>query len=79
MRGDIPVDSDVLLMTDFINLKIKPTQSFRSAYKSKMDVRVFIEVNTHTYISIYVCSVFLKKEWLFRWCLSQSIKSDYST
>jgi hypothetical protein len=64
IRGDILIDSDVLLMTDFVNLKIKPTQFFRGAYKSKMYVRVFIEVNTHTYISIYICSVFLKKEWL---------------
>jgi hypothetical protein len=77
MRGDVPVDSDVFLMIDFVNLKIKPTQSFRGAYKSKM--RVFIEVNTRTYMSIYICSVFLKNEWLFRWCLSQSIKSDYSS
>jgi hypothetical protein len=39
--GDVPVDSDVLLMTDFINLKIKLTQSFR-------DVHIFIHVSDHS-------------------------------
>jgi hypothetical protein len=61
VRDDVPVDSDVLLVTDFINLKIQPTQSFEGAYRGRMYVRVFIGVGTHTYMNIYVCTVFLKK------------------
>jgi hypothetical protein len=31
--GDVPVDSETLLVTDFVNLKIRLTQSFRGAHK----------------------------------------------
>jgi hypothetical protein len=61
VRGDVPVDSDVLLVTDFVNLKIKPTQSFRGAHRSRVCMRVFIGVSAHTYMSTCVCTVFLKK------------------
>jgi hypothetical protein len=61
-RCDNPVDSETLLVTDFVNLKIKPAQSFRSAYRGRVCVRVFIGVSTHTCISICICTVFLKKE-----------------
>jgi hypothetical protein len=78
VRGDVRVDSEtllitdfmnfkikpaqsLLLVTDFVNLKIKPTQSFKDAYIGMMYVRVFIEVNTHTYMNIYICIVFIKK------------------
>jgi hypothetical protein len=43
--GDVPIDSDMLLMTDFMNFKIKLAQSFRINHRSKMCVRVFIDVN----------------------------------
>jgi hypothetical protein len=59
--GDVPVDSDAFLVTDFVNLKIKPAQSFRCAYKSMVYVHMFIGMSAHTYMSIYVCTVFLKK------------------
>jgi hypothetical protein len=59
--SDVPVDSETPLMTDFVNLKIKPTQSFGGAHRSTMCVRVFIGVIAHTCMSIYVCAVFLKK------------------
>jgi hypothetical protein len=62
VRDDVLVDSDALLVTDFVNLKIKSTQSFRGAHKDRLCVRVFIRVSAHTYMSIYVCTVFLKKE-----------------
>jgi hypothetical protein len=58
--GDVPVDSDVLLVTDFMNLKIKLTQSFEYAHKSKMCSCVFIEVSAHTCMSICVY-IFIKK------------------
>jgi hypothetical protein len=59
--GDVPVDSETLLVTDFINLKIKPTQSFECAHRDKLCVRVFIGVGAHTYMNIYIYIVFLKK------------------
>jgi hypothetical protein len=48
-------------MTDFVNLKIKSAQYFRGAYRGRMCVRIFIEISDHTYMSIYVYIVFLKK------------------
>jgi hypothetical protein len=58
---DVPVDSETLLVTDFVNLKIKPTQSFRGAHTSRMCIHVFIEVSARTCMRICVCTVFLKK------------------
>jgi hypothetical protein len=57
---DVTVNSDVLLVTDFVNLKIKPAQSFRGAHRGRM-YGVFIDVSGYTCMSIYVCTVFLKK------------------
>jgi hypothetical protein len=59
--GNVPVDSDALLVTDFVNLKIKSAQSFGCALKGRMCVRVFIGVSDRTCMSICVCTVFLKK------------------
>jgi hypothetical protein len=42
MGGDLPIDSEALLMTDFMNLKIKPAQSFRDAHRGRMCVHMFI-------------------------------------
>jgi hypothetical protein len=39
-RGDVPVDSEVFLMTDFMNLKIKPVQSFECVHRSRVCVCV---------------------------------------
>jgi hypothetical protein len=61
VRGDVPVDSEVLLVIDFMNLKIKPTQSFRCAHRGRVCVRVFIGVSDRTCMNIRVCTVFLKK------------------
>jgi hypothetical protein len=47
-------------MTNFMNLKIKLTQSFESAHSDRVYMRVFIEINIHMYISIYIYTVFLK-------------------
>jgi hypothetical protein len=62
--GDVSVDSETLSVTDFVNLKIKPAQFFRCAHKGRVCVRVFIGVSAHTCMSIYVCKVFLKKNYL---------------
>jgi hypothetical protein len=52
--------SKTLLVTDFVNLKIKPAQSFRDAYKGRMCVRVFIGVSARRYMNIY--TMFLKRK-----------------
>jgi hypothetical protein len=59
--GDVPIDSELLLVTDFVNLKIKLAQSFRGAHRGMMCMCVFIGVSARTCMSIYICTVFLKK------------------
>jgi hypothetical protein len=59
--GDVPIDSEALLVTDFVNFKIKPTQSFEGAHRGRVCVRVFIGVSARTCMSICVCTVFVKK------------------
>jgi hypothetical protein len=58
---DVFVDSETLLVTNFVNLKIKSAQSFGCAHRDRVCVRVFIGVSAHTCISISVCTMFLKK------------------
>jgi hypothetical protein len=58
--GNVSVDSETLLVTDFVNLKIKPAQSSRVTYRGRMCVHVFIMVSAHMCISIYICTVFFK-------------------
>jgi hypothetical protein len=68
---DVSVDSETLLVTVFINLKIKPTQPFRVAHKSMVYMRVFIGVSAHMCMSIYVYTTFLKNHkinYSFRQC-----------
>jgi hypothetical protein len=67
--GDVPIDSETLLVTNFVNLMIKLAQSFRGAYRGKVCVRVFIGVSARTYMSIYVCTVFLQKQNTSRRCI----------
>jgi hypothetical protein len=57
--GDVSVDSETFLMTDFVNLKIKPTQSFGCAHKDRVCVYMFIEVSVYTCMKICVCTIFL--------------------
>jgi hypothetical protein len=64
--GDVPVDSKVLLVIDFVNFKIKSIQSFKDAYRDRMYVHIFIGVNAYTHISICISTMFLKKSRSFR-------------
>jgi hypothetical protein len=57
VRDDVPIDSKMFLMTDFVNLKIKPAQYFECAHRVMMCM--FIWVNAHTYINIYIYTVFI--------------------
>jgi hypothetical protein len=58
--GDASVDSETLLVTDFINLKIKSAHSFRCVHRGRVYVRVFIRMSAHTCIYIYIYTMFLK-------------------
>jgi hypothetical protein len=60
--GDVPVDYEALLVTDFVNLKIKSAQSFRGAHRGSVCVRVFIGVSARTCMSICIYTAFLKKK-----------------
>jgi hypothetical protein len=60
--GDVPIDSEALLVIDFVNLKIKLTQSFGGAHRGRVCVRVFIKMSAYTCMSICVCTVFLKNQ-----------------
>jgi hypothetical protein len=55
--SDVSVDSETLLVTDFINLKIKPTQSFENAHRDRVCAHVFIKMSIHMCMSIYVYTV----------------------
>jgi hypothetical protein len=63
--GDVPVDSETLLVTDFVNLKIKLAQYFRCTHRGGIYMHVFIGVNAHTCMSICVCIVFLKQSYRY--------------
>jgi hypothetical protein len=52
--GNVFVDSETLLMIDFVNLKIKPAQFFRGAHMGRVCVCMFIGVSTHIYIYEYL-------------------------
>jgi hypothetical protein len=41
------IDSEALLVTDFVNLKIKSAQFFGCAHRDRVCVRVFIGVSAH--------------------------------
>jgi hypothetical protein len=58
MKSDVFINSETFLVTDFMNLKIKPTQSFRYAHRDEKYVYVFIRMGAHTYINM----CFLKKK-----------------
>jgi hypothetical protein len=49
MVGDVPIDSETLLMTNFVNFKIKSTQSFECAHRDSVCVHVFIGEYIYVY------------------------------
>jgi hypothetical protein len=59
--GDVFVDSDTLVVTDFMNLKIKRAQSFRGGHKDKLRIHRGECSYIYSYMSICVSTVFLKK------------------
>jgi hypothetical protein len=65
--GDVPVDSEALLVTDFMNLKIKLAQSFGGAHRGRVCMRMFIGVSGCTCMSICICTMLLKKGFSCTW------------
>jgi hypothetical protein len=74
-EGDAPVDSETFLVIDFVNLKIKSTQSFGSVHRGRLCAHMLIGVSTYMCISIYVYTVFLKKEMDGRWIVTTCIEA----
>jgi hypothetical protein len=62
MGGDVFIDSEMFLITDFISLKIRPTQFFKGVPKDKIYIYIymFIKISSRTYINIYIITVFQK-------------------
>jgi hypothetical protein len=60
VRDNVFVDNETLLVTDFVKLKIKPTQCFRCIHRDKIYIHIFIGVSAYTYINIYVYIMFVK-------------------
>jgi hypothetical protein len=58
MGDDVLIDSETLFVINFVNLKIKPTQSFRGAHRDRVCARVFIKISIYMCISIYVYNMF---------------------
>jgi hypothetical protein len=62
--GDtVLIDNEMLLVTDFVNLKIKSSQSFRDDYRSIIYVCVYISECSYIYYPYLYC-VFLKRAML---------------
>jgi hypothetical protein len=55
--GDIPIDNEVLLMTDFMNLKIKSVQSFGCAHRSSLYVYIHMDECSYIYEYLRLCCV----------------------
>jgi hypothetical protein len=65
--GNVLIDSETLLVTDFVNLKIKSAQSFECAHRNRMCVHIFIGVSARTcieYLRLYRVS---KKQTHHEW------------
>jgi hypothetical protein len=62
VEGDISIDNDTLLVTDFMKLKIMSIQFFIGVHKDRVYIYVFIDVSAYTYMRIYVYIVFLTKK-----------------
>jgi hypothetical protein len=65
---DVTVDNDALLMTEFMNLKIKLAQSFKSAHRDMMYMYRFIEINAHIYKYLYLYYVSKKLHYGRTFC-----------
>jgi hypothetical protein len=56
---DVSVNSDVLLVIDFVNLKIKPTQSFGCAHRVRC---ACVHRNEYLYVYEYLYLYYISKK-----------------
>jgi hypothetical protein len=56
-----PINNESFLVTDFVNLKIKLTQSFKNIYRGKSYVYIFIGIGSHIYLNIYIYTILIKQ------------------
>jgi hypothetical protein len=45
VRDEVLIDNETLLMTDFMNLKIKSAQFFRVAHRDRVCINILVEMN----------------------------------
>jgi hypothetical protein len=76
--GDVSVNSETILVTDSVNLKIKPAQSFRGDHRDRVHMCVFIRVNARTRMNICIYTVFLKKDTCYIHQNSRNVSSIHS-
>jgi hypothetical protein len=60
-EDDISINSETLLMTDFVNLKIKSTQSFKNAHKGRVYVCVYRDECSYLYEYLHLYCISKKK------------------
>jgi hypothetical protein len=65
--GDVSVDNEALLVTDFVNFKIKPTHSFGGAHKDRIYVCVYRDEYSYMY------------DYLYLYCVSKKSTLKYIT
>jgi hypothetical protein len=58
--GDVPVDSEVFLVIDFVNFKIKSVQSFRCAHRDRICVCIYKGECLYVYEYLCLYCVFKK-------------------
>jgi hypothetical protein len=76
--GDVSIDSETILVTDSVNLKIKPAQSFRGDHRDRVHVCVFIGVSARTHMNICIYTMFLKKDTCYIHRNSRNVSSIHS-
>jgi hypothetical protein len=59
--GDVHIDSEALLVIDFVNFKIKLAQFFECVHRGRMCVYVFIRISAHICMNICVLYCVFKK------------------
>jgi hypothetical protein len=54
VADDVPVDSEVFLLTDFINLKIKSAQPSRGDHRGEVYICVYSDKCSYIYEYLYL-------------------------
>jgi hypothetical protein len=60
VKVDVSVGSEMILIIDFMNLKIKPTQIFRYDHRDRLYINIFIGGDVHIFEYPYLYYIFLK-------------------